>query len=136
MQFYESSTKTGIVDDAYFLTGTDTVSYPLVEITRNINRWYYKAVIWIWKASGTWEFDDSNLTTLPTATTTLVNAQGQYALPTTALGIERVEVEDNGGNWVLLQQIDKTEIKNPIFDFIKFNYLFFIISKRNNFIFF
>jgi hypothetical protein len=59
-----------------------------------------------------WEFDDSNQTTLPIATTTLVASQQDYSIPATALGVERVEVMNDSGDYQVLKQIDKSEIKN------------------------
>jgi len=75
-----------------------------------MNAWYRKADTWIWQAAGDWDFDDSNQTTLPIATTTLVDSQADYALPSTARKIERVEVKDINGNYHLVLPIDKSQI--------------------------
>jgi hypothetical protein len=53
----------------------------------------------IFQADGRWEWDDSNNTDFPTATTALVANQQDYTLSTAALSIERVEVLPNGGQY-------------------------------------
>jgi hypothetical protein len=77
-----------------------------------MNRWYQKVSIRIWKSAKDWEYDDSNATDLPIATTTLVDGQQDYSLPTTALGINRIEVLDNIGNGVKLKPIDQFDLPN------------------------
>ena len=115
MQLSVSSGKNGLIQRATFLafgTSTDhTSDWPLADVVVSINRWYHRAATWIWQASGTWEFDDANQTDLPIGTTTLVPSQQDYSLPATAFKLERVEVKDASGNYRLLRQIDKTEIR-------------------------
>lgn len=121
MQLSVSSGKDGILQRATFLTFGDsldhTSDYPLADMVSSANRWVQKVASWIWKASGTWEFDDSNQTDLPSAVTTLVASQQDYALPANALEIFRVEVKDSGGNWVKLKQLDQTEVKVALTEF-------------------
>ncbi len=98
--------------DTLSLVGvTDTSQYPIVQFIRNANNWYRKASTWIRAASGTWEYDDSNWTTLPVATTDLVANQQDYSLDVTVQEIERVEVLDSGGNYQQLQQFDQSQLK-------------------------
>lgn len=56
--------------------------------------------IWsiIFQSYGGWEYDDSNQTDLPEATTNLVAAQTNYSLDAQMLTVNRVEVTDTGGN--------------------------------------
>lgn len=117
MVFSDTSTKTGLCEDADFICGTDSVSYPLVDKARNANRHYYKAVVDILKASGRFQFDDSNHTTLPTYTFDLVNAQEDYSLPTNLLELWAIEVKDAAGNWTRLTETDLTERVRTITDF-------------------
>ena len=83
------------------------------------NRWVQRIAIWVWQATGTWEFDDGNQTDLPIATTTLVTNQQDYALPATALKLFRVQIKDIGGNWQHLTQIDQTEVIGALDEFQK-----------------
>ena len=64
----------------------------------------------IWEVQDGWQYDDSNKTDLPIATTTLVNAQQDYGGLTSCQKIERVEVKDSAGNYVKLTQMDTSDI--------------------------
>lgn len=96
----------GLVDDTHFICQTDSTAYPAADMIRNMNRHYNKAVIDVIKAEGRMQWDDSNHTTLPEYTFTLVNAQQDYSLPTNLLKLWAIEIQDNGGNWLRLQEID------------------------------
>ena len=121
MQLSVSSGKYGIVQRATFLIFGDsldhTTDYPLADIIAAANRWRQIVASWIWRASGEWEFDDANYTDLPIATTTLVAAQQDYSLPTTAFQIHRVEVLNSSGDYLRLKQIDQTEVKRALTEF-------------------
>jgi len=94
------------------LSTSDTTSYPIdPDFTQSFNAWYRKAVYLIWKVSRTWEFDDSNFTTLPIATSTMVAGQKDYSLPSTALDVQRVEVMNDEEDFVPVKQIDKSDVK-------------------------
>ena len=54
-------------------------------------------------ASGGWQYDDSNNTDLPVATADIVSGTYRYALPSDALTVSRIEVEDASGNWITLK---------------------------------
>jgi hypothetical protein len=62
-------------------------------------------------STGNWQYDDSNNTNMPIATTSLVSGQSQYSTPTEALTFHRIEVKDQNGNWVLLKPLIKEGIK-------------------------
>ena len=106
MQFSETSNDQGMVEDVDSFCGTTNTSYPINDKTRNINAHYNAVVALIWESVDGWQYDDSNLTDLPIATTTLVAAQQDYELPSTAQRIERVEVLNSGSNYQKLRQID------------------------------
>ena len=110
MEFYNSVNKLGIVDDVLFLCNTTTGSYALPDIVRNVNQAYNDVTRLIWECSDDWQYDDSNRTDLPKILTTLTHGTSQYAIPSTAQKIERVEVKDINGNWVKLEQIDYKDI--------------------------
>lgn len=60
-------------------------------------------------ADGRWEYDDSNYTDLPIATTTVTTSQQDYSLPTTQLRVLRVEIKDSNGDWQKLDAYDQTD---------------------------
>lgn len=79
-----------------------------------INSAYNRVTSLILKNQGQWQYDDSNQTDLPVATTALVSGQQDYSLPVTFLTLERVELLPNGGSagdWVRLKQIDQQLMK-------------------------
>jgi len=113
MKFNDEANKLGICQDARSLVGlnvNDTVSYPISDLVRNANSWYRLVNSWIWNVTGTWEYDDSNYTNLPIATTDLVDGQDNYELPTTAQRIDRIEILDQNGDSILLKAIDKSQV--------------------------
>jgi hypothetical protein len=93
-----------IKDDIDFLCESNSVSYTDENKIRNINIHYQEVASKIWEAAGDWEYDDSNRTDIPWATTTLVAGQSDYELPSTCQRLQRVEVKDGSGNYVLLAQ--------------------------------
>lgn len=92
--------------DIDFWCGTDTVSYPLTDKARNMNRHYYLAILDILKTSDRFQFDDRNHTTLPISTFSLVASQKDYSLPTNLLKLHAIEVKNAAGDWVRLQEMD------------------------------
>ena len=74
----------------------------------------------IFNSTGTWQYDDSNNTDLPQASTNLVSGTAKYALPSTALTAKRIEIKDNTGNWRILKQLPEYLITaEGIDDFMK-----------------
>jgi hypothetical protein len=100
-----------ILDDIDFLCDTNSTSYTTAAKIRNVNRWAYKATIAQANGNHRWQVDDTNLTTLPHLTTTLVDSQGDYTLPAGFLRVERVEVLDNNGDYHQLKPIDHRDIR-------------------------
>ena len=121
MQFNNATDKEhSLYHDFLSLLGipeTDTTTIPVDgTFTRLCNKWYEKAVAWIWRASADWEYDDSNKTDLPVATTDLVATAGSeqqdYGMPTWGMDIERIEVMDEDGDYHLLTPMDKSMVKD------------------------
>ena len=113
MIFSNSTSKTGIVEDIDYLVGSDSSSYPIEQKTRNINRKYDEVVSLILSCDGRWQWDDTNNTDLPIATTTLVDSQADYNISgSTFLDVTRVEVKDINGNYQLLKPFDQRDITN------------------------
>ena len=112
MKFSNPIGKTGLVEDIDFLCHTDRTSYSYIDKARNMNTWYRKVVSWIREAPSDWQYDDSNLTTLPVYTADLVVNQQDYELDSVAQAIERVEVLDADGNYQKLIPMDEPDIRN------------------------
>lgn len=104
--------------DLDFLCGSTSATYSPANKRRNMNIAYRDAARIIWESDGGWRYNDSNATTLPKAYTTLVNAQQDYTLPTTAMRVARVEVMDGSGNWIKLQPLDPQEVKTGMPEFL------------------
>lgn len=106
----------GLIQQCETLLGMDpgTISgnSSLLKIfTTNINTYYERVNSWIWESTGDWEYDDSNATTLPIATTNLIIGRSDYEIPTNAQRLERVEVLDVDGNYSLILPIDKSQFR-------------------------
>ena len=93
-----------------FWAGTNSQTYSTYDKTRVCNEWYRTVNSWVWQSVGDWEYDDSKFTTLPEATTDLVDNQADYSLPSTAQKLRRVEVKDNNGNWQEIPPYDETQV--------------------------
>jgi len=114
-----SDGSSGIVEDARWMVGANSTTYPIADLTRNVNRWFDKAVALILPAGGKWQFDDSNYTTYPNATAALVSGQQDYVLDVSYLRIERVEIKNEAGDWTRLKQLDRTEVDMSISEFME-----------------
>jgi len=103
MQFSDTTTKLGLIEDITFLTGVDTNKYPTADRTRNINSWSGKVWTWIFESYGGWQFDcdtTSTVDSLPEGLITLESGTAVYGLPTGTLVIRKVEVlQSDGTTW-------------------------------------
>ena len=95
--------------EARSLSDTDTTSYTAADLLRRINTAYETVIAWIITADGTWQFDDTNYTTNPVGTGTLVEGQQDYAFASEYLDIEAVEVLVSG-QYIRLKPIDHQEL--------------------------
>lgn len=104
----------------YFLTSTNSTSFPDASLIIEVNNAYERTVALINAADGRWQFDDSNNIDLPIATTDLVANQQDYSLATSHLEITRAEILDSNGNWNRLQSFDQADVYNQsLTDFMK-----------------
>lgn len=99
-------TVSDLYDDIDFLSDSNSISYPVAQKLRNMNIVYQQMAPAIWEVYDGWEYDDSNATDLPIATTNLQDGQQDYTIPTDMQRVKRVEVLDGSGNYVLLKQMD------------------------------
>lgn len=122
MRFSDTSSKAGMIQECETLLGMEdgwisSNDIRLKTFTRLINERKKRVNSLIWQSSAIWEYDDSNQTDLPIATTTVVNNQQDYELPDDLQKIIRVEIKDSDGNWTLLQEIDQSQVKEALGEF-------------------
>lgn len=98
-----------IVSKIYKDTKTDSVAYPAADMLIEINAAMDRVTSLIIKADNKWQWDDSNQTDLPVATTALVLNQKDYTLSTSHLKITRMRVLDSSGTWHVLIPIDQAD---------------------------
>jgi hypothetical protein len=116
MKFNDTTNNSGICQDVWYLTGTDSTSLTTSTIARIANKVLRELALDAWRFSNSWKFDDSNQTTFALAEQTLVNGQNDYSLPSTAFDIQRVEIQDTAGNWYVVNPISFDELKNIAVD--------------------
>ena len=107
---YNPGTGLGIVDEVYSLTDTDSGSYAIADVTRRANAALEELVGEIINADGTFQYDDTNHTTLPRGTGNLVEGQQAYSFAAEYLQITMIEVKDKDGNWYKLKPLDQDEL--------------------------
>jgi len=102
----------------HLLGGITTTDYPLADIARATNTAKMNLAFKIWREQDDWDFDDKgNTSDFPIATTTLVNAQSDYSLPTDALQVRLVEIKDQNGDYYIIDKIDEKEVKEALDEF-------------------
>ena len=62
------------------------------------------------KSDNVWEWDDTNNTDLPIATTSLVASQQDYGIAVGHLKVLKVRIKDQQGNWVSLDPINRRDL--------------------------
>jgi hypothetical protein len=111
MVFSDSSFSQGLVEDARFLVGANSVTYPIADLTRNINRRWDEAKSHLYLSDGRWQSAET------TYALNLVSGTQGYTIPRTHIKINRVEVMDSAGSWTRLKPIDKSDVQTNITDF-------------------
>ncbi len=114
-------TITDIVNEIYALCDADSTSYPAATMLRRMNAAYEKTVGKIMCQDGNWEFDDTNYTSFPRATTTLVVGQKDYTFDVSHLAIESVQVMDENGDYYYLSPISKDDYSIPLDEYYSTN---------------
>lgn len=92
-----------------FRANTNTTEYSAANRLISTNRWYEKVVSIILDSLDGWDFDDSNKTDYPIATTNLVANQQDYTLPSGLMKVKRVEITYDGVNWYRCVAMDLNE---------------------------
>lgn len=100
----------------YFLTKTNSTSLPNATMLILINNAYEREASLIMSCDRRWQWDDSNQTDFPIATTDLVSGQADYSLSVSHLKIRRVECSANStaSNWNVLDVYDEEDEKESI----------------------
>jgi len=117
MQYNNTTSQSGMVQMCEDMLGMNYGDISgntkrLQRFTRFMNDRYGFLANRIWKASADWQFDDSNQATLPDATTDLVADQQDYELPSTAQKVERVEIKNQDGDYVVVRPFDEAQVPN------------------------
>ena len=79
MQFNTHATEQDLVSETRRLCDADSTSYHINDVTRRINAALEELIADIITADGTWQYDDTNHTTLPRGKGTLVEGQEAYS---------------------------------------------------------
>jgi len=101
---------TNLKNDIDFLCGSTSATYADADKIRNMNVAYSDVARIIWESDGDWSFDDKNNTDEPIAYRTVANASGSYLVPTTALRINAVEIQNSSEEWQKLKPITYEDI--------------------------
>ncbi len=91
-----------------FLTGLGTDIYLPAERLLSINKYYDQLHSIILDSQDEWDFDDSNLTDLPIASTDLMANTGVYALPSTIYKLNKLEI-NYGSGFIKVNPLDLNE---------------------------
>lgn len=111
MVFSDSTYSQGIVEDARFLVNANSTSYPIADLTRNINRRWDEAKNILYLSDGRWQSAES------TYSLNLVSGTQGYTIPRTHIKINRVEILDSNGNSLRVEPMDKQDVKTSIRDY-------------------
>ena len=118
MQFSDtSSSKNGLIQECEtWLFGSDYGAISdsttmLATFTRLLNQGLNEVTTAIMEVDGRWQYDDSNYTDFPIATTTLVEGQQDYQLSVSHIKILGVEVRKSDGDFYVLRPLDLQDIR-------------------------
>lgn len=100
-----------------FLCDATSTQYTDANLLITTNQAYEETDSDILKADGRWQFDDSNFTTFPIATTTLISGQKDYSFDVSLLRILKVEVMDKNGKYYIVNPIDFRDISGSITEY-------------------
>lgn len=107
MQYSDTNTKQGIVEDVRWETDTDSESFPIEDITRIANEAmneYFSIAM----------NDDKNQADFPVSTTNLVSGQADYQAPEDLIDFVVLKVKTPSGDWTILDRIYQSENDTPL----------------------
>ena len=105
---------TDIFAETRALVDATSTSYPDAVVLRRVNNAYEDVVGELIHADGTWEFDDTNYTTLPIGRVDLVEAQSSYSFTDQFLNVQNVKILDKNNLWHILNVIDQSQTDVPL----------------------
>lgn len=128
MQYSDTTNENGIIQDVerkinMGSTWISSSTERLKEFTSYANEEMSRIWHKIWSVYAGWQYDDSNQTDLPQASTNLTAGTSKYSLPEEALTVKRIDVTDSNGNVtknipLLTEQmesgVDSTETGSPM----------------------
>jgi len=118
MKFYDTgnayNSLVHYVNDLLGLPTADVAYYTLAQKARATNTYKYKLALMLMKADAAWSWEDNVHTDLPIATADLVDGQRDYTIPAYAIGLERIEIKNNDGNYYQIPIIDETDVKGAL----------------------
>lgn len=123
-----------LITETRLLVDADSDSYTATDVLRRINAAYEEVVGGLILLDNKWNFGDSNYTSLPTGTQTLVAGTQTYTFDATLLVMLRAEVLNASLIWQPLNYISELGIEGAIQEYKKTNGLPTEYSKRENFI--
>lgn len=125
MVYNDTTNLTGIIQacEDYTNLGDTAISSDdtlLKQFTRRINKVNRRVWHWIFSTNDAWTFDDGNQTDLPQATANLEVGVAKYAIPDSALSIERIDIKA-GSDWVKLEPLVLDDVKEGLESYLSGN---------------
>lgn len=117
MQFKIDGSETvgqDIVSEINALCDSNSTSYPIADKVRRVNAALENLIGKLLGSDGTWQWDDTNYTTVPRGTGNLVEGQESYSFASEYLQIEHVDVliDSSPDMWRRLKPLDREELGN------------------------
>lgn len=109
MQFSNTTTLDGIVQEIDRLCGTDSNTYAVKDKTARVNQALDRFIYLALKNDGVWNFDDLNHTDLPVGTSSLVSGQQDYEFDDEVLAVLKVLAKDSNGTWKELEPVNMND---------------------------
>lgn len=121
MQFSNSTTNLGIVEQTRSMMRTDATQYPVAKIVASCNNWLDTITGYAIGADRRFQWDDTNHTALPIGTTNLVANQAEYSFLTdeqgnSILNLNRIDILDASGLYRQLLPIDQIQLSGVALD--------------------
>lgn len=119
MQFSDTTTNTGIVQQTRDLMRVDSTQWPTSRIVNSCNNWLDTVTGYAIGADKLFQWDDTNHTKLPIGTTNLIANQSDYSFladeqGNTILTLTRIDILDADGKYRQLKTIDQTQIDEAL----------------------
>lgn len=107
MEFSNSTTEGGIIQEIDRICGTSDNTYSLKAKTARVNQALDRFVALALQSDDEWQWDDVNQTDLPIATANVVSGQYDYSFASELLSVTKLLIADSAGNFSELPQVDQ-----------------------------